>query len=88
METCVPVVCVITIFGILANFNVYDEDDFEEFFFAQHSKGGQCVSLEEDVEYKTVHDPQYSDISDSYDEISCFNTFCGSGRYRDVYPAC
>ena len=51
----------------------YDsDDDFGQLFITQESNKDTCVSLEEDnednVNYKTVMDPQYSDISDFEDE--------------------
>ena len=52
----------------MANFNMMDEDDFEGIFLTQESRRNLCVSLEEDMEFKSVHNPEYSDISDCEEE--------------------
>ena len=46
----------------MVNFDMWEEDDFGDLFITQESKG-DVVSLEENGEFKTVLDPQYSDIS-------------------------
>ena len=44
-----------------------DEEDYHDIFITQEvkSKFENDASLEEDMEYKTFRDPQYSDISDN-----------------------
>ena len=57
--------------GIMANFDLLD-DDYSEMFLTQQSHRDICVSLEEDGivsnSFPTVKDPKYSDISDTDDE--------------------
>ena len=53
---------------IMASYNMFDDEDYDEIFLTQSGDGDKCVSLEEDMEYKTVHDPQYSDILDNDEE--------------------
>ena len=55
----------------MANFSVWDdEDDYGGLFITQSSSLDNCVSLEEDNEgeFVSVRDPQYSDISDVEEE--------------------
>ena len=52
----------------MANFNISDDDDFADIFLTQSSSGNSSVSLENDMEFKSVLDPQYSDISDVDEE--------------------
>ena len=56
------------LFGNLLKMAKFDMLDDEDIFFTQTSKNDVCVSLEEDMEYKTIHDPNYSDISDAESE--------------------
>ena len=56
------------------NFNGWDEDeDYGDLFITQTPKVVQMVSLEDDNEgeFKTVRDLQYSDISDEDEEVMC-----------------
>ena len=58
-------------FAIMDNF--YDsEDDYSNLFITQEAKKESCVSLEEDgddvVEFRSVLDLQYSDISDTEEQ--------------------
>ena len=49
------------------NFDAWDDDeDYGDLFITQTPKEVPMVSLEDDneVEFKTIRDPQYSDISD------------------------
>ena len=55
--------CVATI-GIMANFSLLDDDDYGDLFLTQRSSQN-AVSLEENMEFKTVHNSDYSDISDT-----------------------
>ena len=48
----------------MANFNIYEDDDYGGLFLTQQSSQDQVVSLEENGEFKTVKDDRYSDISD------------------------
>ena len=51
----------------MANFDLFD-DNFGDIFLTQSVGSNICISLREDgqvpLEYNTVRDPQYSDISD------------------------
>ena len=51
----------------MANFSMFEDDDFGDLFITQtpRSEGSNnVVSLEEIDGFKSVKDPQYSDISD------------------------
>ena len=50
-------------FGIMANFDMSEDEDYSNMFIIQESNS-HTVSLEENKEFKTVLDPKYSDISD------------------------
>ena len=53
----------------MANFSLMDDDDYEGLFITQEPSSSNVVSLEDNEDYKTIKDPQYSDISD--DETDC-----------------
>ena len=59
------------IFGIMDNFEMFD-DDFGDIFITQKSNEDNWISLEDEDNnsevFRTVSDPQYSDISDFEDE--------------------
>ena len=50
----------------MADYYEFEDDDFGDMFITQSAPSDNCVSLEEDGEnvFKSVKDPQYSDISD------------------------
>ena len=56
----------------MANFDMFDKD-YRELFITQQSKDYAPVSLEEDGDicgnFRTVNDPQYSDISNSEEKL-------------------
>ena len=61
----------LTFSGKMEYFSVFDEDDYGDLFITQSNHMEECVSLEENdncVEFKSVKDPQYSDISDAEEE--------------------
>ena len=68
MKGCV---CFVTNIGIMASFEVFEED-FGDLFLTQESREVPSVSLEDNedntVHYQSVLDPQYSDISDFEEE--------------------
>ena len=49
--------------GIMANFSLMEEDDYDSIFLTQQCSNN-VVSLEESGDFKTVHNSEYSDISD------------------------
>ena len=54
-------------FGIMDDFLDFElDEDYGDMFITQPAPSDNCVSLEEDGEneFKTVKDPQYSDISE------------------------
>ena len=56
----------------MADFNLLDEDeDYACLFITQSSNEQKCISLEEDEEkvYKTVHNSDYSDVSDDDNDM-------------------
>ena len=57
----------------MAIFDMMDDDDFEGIFLTQMSGTNKLVSLEEECDYKTVHDPKYSDISDDEEKQTEMN---------------
>ena len=53
----------------MATFSLLDEDDdCQGFFITQQSKDN-IVSLQDNGEFKMVHDPNYSDISDGDEDL-------------------
>ena len=55
-------------FGVMANFDMYDDDNFEGLFLTQQGRSDKMVSLEEEGEFRTVLSPNYSDISEDETE--------------------
>ena len=55
----------------MANFDMFDEE-YGEIFITQQSRSVPCISLEDNEDstsdFRSVLDPQYSDISDFEDE--------------------
>ena len=49
--------------GIMEDFSDLDEE-YDNIFITQEPSNDNVVSLEDNVEYKTVRDEKYSDISD------------------------
>ena len=45
-----------------------DDDDYQGMFITQESKVDNIVSLEENNEFVTVRDDEYSDVSDFEDD--------------------
>ena len=68
--------CMIVVWGVficyeMANFSMFDEEDYGDLFITQSSfssKDENVVSLEENDGFKSVLDPKYSDISDFEDD--------------------
>ena len=58
---CLVVSCFI---GIMASFNLMEDDDFGSMFLTQQSTMDNVVSLEEEGGFRTVFDEKYSDVSD------------------------
>ena len=55
----------------MANFSVFEDEDFEDIFLTQSSSGGDnsaIVSLEENEGFRSILDPNFSDISDVDDD--------------------
>ena len=48
----------------MANFSILDDNEYGDLFLTQKSSEN-VVSLEENMDYKTVHNSDYSDISDT-----------------------
>ena len=51
----------------MAEFNGFEDDDYGDLFITQSSNSGNedgVVSLEEKDEFRSVLDPNYSDVSD------------------------
>ena len=52
----------------MANFDMFDDDDYGDIFITQESRNSGIVSLEDNDEFKSVLDPKYSDISEDEDD--------------------
>ena len=52
----------------MASFDMIDEDDFSDIFVTQQPREDYVVSLEENSEFVSVRDPNYSDVSEEETE--------------------
>ena len=53
----------------MAEFNLWDDEDYDNIFITQSSNSENPVSLEESSQVECLKDDKYSDISD--DEQDC-----------------
>ena len=50
--------------GVMEDFEMFEDDEFDSIFVTQSSSSDKTVSLEENSEEKVIRSDEYSDISD------------------------